>query len=236
MTNHTIKQPLKYLLAISIGVLPLNIAMVWYRLTQEESFTLTDMLVYPLLIGGGSILIILALNQYLLKQDLADFNPGKARWYWDILAGLLLTVVFFLLVYIEQSALAPLLPRRTPPSEELITLLTGLAGNPVLLAIWLGPVVWIGVAVFEEVQRVFLLNCLWRISQNSHWEWFVILLVSVTWGILHLYQGAFGIVSVSVQGLIMGFFYYRFRRIWPLIISHALYDSIQIIIFVVQVT
>jgi len=51
---------------------------------------------------------------------------------------------------------------------------------------------------------------------------------------LHLYQGAFGIVSISIQGLVIGFFYYKFRRIWPLIISHALYDSLQIIMFVLS--
>ncbi len=227
---------LKYILAICIGILPLNIMMIWYRLTSGDAFTTSDMLIYPLLFGGGDILLILALNKYLLKQKLTAFNPGKGKWYWDILIGLALTAIYFLLMFIEQVTAAKLLPQGKPPSQEIINMMIGLARNPVLLVIWLGPVVWIGVAVFEEVQRIFFMNCLWQLSKNGFWELFTILFVSIAWGFMHLYQGNFGIISVSIQGLVMGFYYYRFRRIWPLIISHALYDSIQIIMFVVQVS
>jgi membrane protease YdiL (CAAX protease family) len=111
-----------------------------------------------------------------------------------------------------------------------------LAHNPLLLAIWLGPVVWIGVALFEELARTFFLNCLWRILPGKYPEIFSIFLVSLIVALTHLYQGAFGIISVAIQGLIIGFYYYKFRRLLPLIISHALYDSIQIIMFVMQVT
>jgi len=210
--------------------------MVWYRLTHEEGFTTFEMLVYPLIFGGGITLLILVLNKYLLNQKIKDFNPGKGKWYLDISIGIVLTAIYFLLMFIEQATITRIFPQGRPPSQEVINLMTGLANNPILLAIWLGPVVWIGVAIFEEVQRIFFMNCLWRLSKNKYWELFTIFFVAVVWGFLHLYQGPFGIFSVSIQGLIMGFFFYKFRRIWPLIISHALYDSIQIIMFVVQVS
>lgn len=230
------KEKLRNILAICIGILPFYIILVWYRLTHTEGFTTSEMLVYPLIFGGGIILLILALNKFLLKQKISDFTPGKGKWYWDILIGLGLTAIYFVLVSIEQFTITRLLPQGKPPSQEVINLMIGLANNPLLLAIWLGPVVWIGVAIFEEVQRIFFMNCLWRLSKNKYWEWFTILIVAVVWGFMHLYQGPFGIISVSIQGLIMGFYYYKFRRIWPLIISHALYDSIQIIMFVIQVS
>lgn len=229
-------QNLKNILAICIGILPFNIIMVWYRLTQTAGFTIFDMLVYPLIFGGGIILLILVLNKYLLKKDIKAFNPGKGKWYWDILIGIGLTAVYFIFVYVEQATISRLLPQQSPPSQEVINLMTGLANNPLLLAIWLGPVVWLGVAGFEEVQRIFFMNCLWSLSKNKYWELFTILLVAVVWGFMHLYQGSFGIISVSIQGVIMGAYYYKFRRIWPLIISHALFDSIQIIMFVIQVS
>jgi membrane protease YdiL (CAAX protease family) len=194
------------------------------------------MLVYPLILGGGNILLILALNRYLLKEKITDFNPGKGKWYWDFLISLVLTAIYFLLMVVEQATIAQLLPKGRPPSQEVINMMIGLANNPILLAIWLGPVVWIGVALFEELGRVFFLNCLWRLSKNKYWELIAVIFVASLWGFAHLYQGAFGIISVSIQGLIMGFYYYRYRRIWPLIISHALYDSIQVIMFVVQVS
>jgi membrane protease YdiL (CAAX protease family) len=114
--------------------------------------------------------------------------------------------------------------------------MTGLAKNPLLLMLWLGPVVWIGVALYEEVVRVFFLNCLWGISGHRLWIYFSIFLVSLTTGLLHLYQGTFGIVSVTLQGLVLAAYYYKFRRLLPLVVSHALYDSIQIIMFVMQVS
>jgi membrane protease YdiL (CAAX protease family) len=230
------RQKLHYILAICIGILPINIIMIWYRLTHNEGFTTYDMLLYPLVFGGGSVLLILALNKYLLKEKVKDFNSGEGKWFWDILTGLLLTAIYFLLMYIERATIAGLLPQGKPPSQEVINLMTDLANNPVLLIIWLGPVVWIGVALFEEISRVFFYNCLWRISGDIYWKVFTILFVAIFWGFTHLYQGTFGIISVSIQGIVMGLYYYKFRRIWPLIISHALYDSIQIIMFVIQVS
>lgn len=227
---------LKYLLAICIGVLPTGIVMLWYRLTHTVVFTLTDMLVYPLVIGTGNILLVLALNKFLLQKKWKDFSPGLGTWYMDIAAGLVLTGISFLLMYLERAILMPYLSQGQPPSQEVINMMTGLANNSLLLIIWLGPVVWIGVALYEEVIRVFFLNCLWGMSGNRLWTFFSIFLVSATTGLMHLYQGTFGIVSVTLQGLVLAAYYYKFRRILPLVISHALYDSIQIIMFVIQVS
>ena len=227
---------LKNILAIIVGVLPVNVILIWYRLTHNEVFSASDMLLYPLIFGGGNILLILALNKYLLKGKINDFNSGRGNWYWDISAGLVLTVICFLCIFIEQATIAPLLPTGKPPSLEVIKLMTDLAKNPVHLAIWLGPVVWIGVALFEELVRVFFLKCLWALSNRKSWEYLSILFVAAFIALAHLYQGAFGIISVGIQGLLLCLYYYIFKRIWPLIISHALYDSIQIIMFVIQVS
>ncbi len=230
------KDSIKNIMAICIGILPINIFMIWYRLTHTEAFTTFDMFVYPLILGGGNILLILALNRYLLNNEMSDFNTGKGTWKNDIFVGFILTIVYFLLMFIERATLMKVLLQGPPPSQEIINMMIDLAHNPVLLAIWLGPVVWIGVALFEELARTFFLNCLWRISNNKTWEIFAIFLVSILAGMVHLYQGVFGIISVGIQGIVIGFYYYKYRRILPLIISHALYDSFQIIMFVLQVS
>ncbi len=229
------KDRVKYLLAICIGVLPVNIALIWYRVTQEAAFTIGDMLVYPLIFGGGTILLILALNKYLLKQGVRTFNPGGGNRFQDIITGMILTAIYLLLLYAERATISRWLSPGRPPAQEIINLMSGLANNPLYLAIWLGPVVWIGVAAFEEIQRVFFMNCLWGLSKKKWWEISSMILVAAIWGFMHLYQGPFGIVSVSVQGMVMGFYYYKYRRLWPLIISHALFDSFQIIMFVIQI-
>ena len=222
----------KNILAILIGIVPVYGGMLWYRLTQSPSFTTSDMILYPLLIGGSSILIILALNRWFLNQSLKIFNPGKGNWWQDVLAGLILTAIMFLLVFIEHRTLANWLPRGAPPSDELFNLMRDLARSPGLLMLYFGPVLIIGIALFEEVTRVFLLNNLWAVAENRSWQVTVILIVSLLVGVVHLYQGWFGIVSIGIKSVVMCFYYYRFRRLFPLILSHYLYDGIQMAVFI----
>lgn len=168
---------LKNILAISIAILPINLIMIWYRLTQTENFTTTDMTVYPLLFGGGSIILILLLNKFLLKDSFkTTFNSGKGTWYWDFLVGLGLTAIYFSMFFLERATLMQWLPRNNPPNTEIINVMIDLAHNPLLMIIWFGPVLWIGIALFEELSRTFLLKCLWNTSGNKGWHITVIFL------------------------------------------------------------
>ncbi|MFQ5752604.1 MAG: type II CAAX prenyl endopeptidase Rce1 family protein [bacterium] len=194
---------LRNILAITIAILPINLIMIWYRLTQTENFTTTDMTVYPLLFGGGTILLILLLNKFLLKDTFKTaFNSGKGTWYWDILIGLGLTAVYFTMFFLERATLMQWIPRSTPPNTELIDVMIDLAHNPLLMIIWFGPVLWIGIALFEELSRTFLLKCLWNTSENRNWHVAVIFLTSALIGVVHLYQGLAGIISIGLKSVI----------------------------------
>ena len=226
---------LRNILAISIAILPINIIMIWYRLTQTENFSTTDMIVYPLLFGGGISILIWLLNKYLVKASFKDtFNSGKGIWYWDILAGFGLTAVYFAMFYLERATLYRWIPHHNRPNTELIDTMVDLANNPLLLFVWFGPVSWIGIALFEELSRVFLLKCLWNLYENINWHITVIFLASALIGLAHLYQGTAGIISIALKSVIMSFYFYKYRRLLPLIISHALYDGIQFAFFIIQ--
>jgi membrane protease YdiL (CAAX protease family) len=206
--------------------------MIWYRLSHTGGFTSMEMIVYPLLFGGSSIFLLGALNKYYLRKPFSDFSPGKGKWGIDILAGLLLTAVMFLMVYIERRTLINWLPPGPPPPDGIIELMFNLKASPVLLALYFGPVLVIGIALFEELTRVFLLNCLWSLSKAKHWQLSAILLASALIGAVHLYQGWFGIVSIGLKSIVMCFYFYKYRRIMPLILSHYLYDGIQFAMFI----
>ena len=226
---------LRNIIAISIAILPINIIMIWYRLTQTENFSTTDMTVYPLVFGGGISILILVLNKYLIKSSFKEtFNSGKGIWYWDILIGLGLTAIYFAMSFLERATLYQWLPNRNPPNTELINTMMDLANSPLLMIIWFGPVLWIGIALFEELSRVFLLKCLWNLNEDVNWQIAVIFLASALIGLAHLYQGTAGIISIGLKSVIMSFYFYKYRRLLPLIISHALYDGIQFAFFVVQ--
>ena len=226
---------LRNIVAISIAILPVNIIMIWYRLTQTEKFSTTDMTVYPLVFGGGISVLILFLNKYLIKDTFKEtFNSGNGSWYWDILAGVGLTVIYFAIFFLEKATIYQWLPNRNTPNIELINTMVDLAHNPLLMLVWFGPVLWIGIALFEELSRVFLLKCLWNINDNKNWQITAIFLASTLIGITHLYQGTVGIISIGLKSVIMSFYFYKYRRLLPLIISHGLYDGLQFLFFVIQ--
>lgn len=230
--NHTFRN----ILAISIAILPSNIYMIWYRLTQTEHFSTADMLIYPLIFGSGSILLILLLNKYLIKDTFkTTFNSGKGTWYKDVIVGIGLTAIYFILFFLERNTLMQWIPRHNSPNTEMINVLIDLANNPLLMFIWFVPVLWIGIALFEELSRVFLLKCLWNISDNKKWEVIVIFLASVLIGSVHLYQGLAGVISIGIKSVIMCFYFYKYHRLLPLVISHGLYDGLQFALFILQI-
>ncbi|MFP4549065.1 MAG: CPBP family intramembrane glutamic endopeptidase [Fidelibacterota bacterium] len=223
------------IIALFAGVMPAYAGMIWFRVTQTENITITWMLIYPLLTGGGFSLIILLLNKYLLKKTFTKtFSPAREPISSDFVMGIILTVIFFILLAIERATIFRWLPHQTSVSAEFAALLERIAYNPLLLTLWLGPVLWIGVVFFEEVTRVFIMRCLWNLSSNKSWQIIVVVGVALLSGIIHIHQGITGIISYSIQGLLMGLYFYKFRRILPLIISHGLYDGLQIFALVMQ--
>ncbi len=226
---------IKNILAISIAILPINIIMIGYRLNQTENFTTTDMTVYPLIFGGGTIILILLLNRYLLKATFKEtFNSGKGIWYGDILTGIGLTAIYFTLFFISRATLYQWIPNHNPPNTELINTMIDLANSPLLMVIWFGPVLWIGIALFEELSRTFMLKALWNINDSKNWQIAVIFITSALIGFAHIYQGMAGIISIGIKSVIMCFYFYKYRRLLPLVISHGLYDGFQFLFFVLQ--
>jgi len=143
-----------------------------------------------------------------------------------------LASLFVLLAWIDQFTIYRWLP--SAPSGDVGNLLSGLMENPFLLALWLGPVVWIGVAGFEEVSRAFILDRLWVAWPGRKGRWIAVLLSVAIFSIAHFYQGIAGMISVGIMALISAVYYMRYGRIWPLIIAHALYDSFWIVFVVIQ--
>ncbi len=226
---------IRNIIAISIAILPINLIMIWYRLTQTENFSTSDMTVYPLLFGGGTIILILLLNKFLLKDTFkTTFNSGKGTWYWDTLIGFGLTIIYFAMFFLERATLYQWIPNHNPPNTELINVMIDLANNPLLMIIWFGPVLWIGIALFEELSRTFLLKCLWNIKENRNWHIVAIFLASALIGTVHLYQGLAGVISIGLKSIIMCFYFYKYRRLLPLVISHGFYDGLQFAFFVIQ--
>ncbi len=126
-----------------------------------------------------------------------------------------------------QITILRLLPAREVP--EIRHLVETVSRDPLLLVILLGPVLWIGVALFEELTRVFLLDRLWSVWRSPSGRWTVLVFSAGLFGLAHLYQGPDGIIGTGFIGLLFGWFYMASGRVWPLIIGHALYDTTWIL-------
>ncbi len=217
---------LKSIIALTFIVfIPFGL-MIWIRIHQSTGFASKEIITYPLLFGGLSIALVVLVKKFFLKEPLADFNSGKATWYNDLLWGILLTVVYFALFFIERMTLSDMLQSRS--NMELLELMLDMREDPLLLFLFFGPVLWIGIALYEELIRVFLLTSLWKWSKNNAWEIAVIVFSAVLIGLTHWSQGPYGIVTIGIKSFVSGYFFYHKKRLMPLVYAHVLYDGLQV--------
>lgn len=200
--------------------------MIWIRSHQSTGFASIELILYPLIFGGSSIGILYVIKRFFLKEKPSDFNAAVGTWYNDLGWGLLLTVIYFVWFFIARVTLSEVLQFNS--NLELLGLMLDMRDNPILLILWFGPVLWIGVALYEELIRVFILTSLWKWSGNLIWAFFAILISSILLGLVHWSQGSYGIVTISIKSLVSGYFFYKKRRLMPLVYAHALYDGIQV--------
>jgi membrane protease YdiL (CAAX protease family) len=222
------RRPPTRILTVLVGFVPVYAVALGSNLSGR-TITLDQLFLYPLVFGGGAIVLILLMHRYVLGESLTTLQLKPGRWYSDILTGVILGLLSLGLKIVQgvvQSSILAVQPN--PPAEEIITLLSGIAGNPMLMALWLGPVVWIGVAAFEELVRVFALNHLWRVWPRPLTKWLVIIGTAALFGLVHIYQAPLNMLFLTIQGLLYGWYYLKFGRVWPLIVAHAMYDSLQI--------
>jgi hypothetical protein len=216
------------------AILPMAALSVWMYVVRQEPLTLVHMLLGPLVCGSTLILWILFL-QFAVSGDRAEGLGLRTDRRWlEIGLGCLLGVAFLLFHFGFQATAGRLFPSR-PPSPEIMRLFVELSRDPLLLALWLGPVVWIGVASFEELWRVFVLRRLFLAWPSPTGARIAVLLVSGLFAAAHGYQGPAAVVSIGLISLAKGFFYLATGRFWALVVAHAVYDSVQIVLAVVAI-
>lgn len=200
--------------------------MIWYRVHEASTFASIELIAYPLLFGGFGIAAVVLLKRLYLREPLSDLNSDKGNLLTDALWGLALAAACFALFFLAQQTLRGLLAFR--PNEELLGLMLDMRANPWMVLVWFGPVLWIGIALYEELVRAFLLTEMWSLSQSKLWTAVVIVIAGVLFGLVHWSQGPYGIVTIAIKSMVIGAFYLRMRRLLPLVLAHVLYDGVQV--------
>jgi len=181
------------------------------------------------------IVVLLLLLRFLCGEKPNALNLRSGTWWKDLLGGIGLVVLTLSMKFILDPVIANYFYRASAGESGLGSLMTTLAGNPWLLALFIGPVLFIGVAGSEELTRVFFITRWTKISSSKVWLGIGVFLSASLFGLNHVAQGAAGVISVALNGLVMVLWYLRFGRIFHLIISHYLYDAIQIGLWVILI-
>jgi len=205
--------------------------MLWFGRHESTGYASIELIAYPLIFGGGSIVAIYFLKRQFLQESLKDFNSGNGTWYSDILWGLILAVGYFVLFFTFRETLSDLLSFN--PNQELLGLMLDMRQSPLLIAIWFGPVLWLGIGLYEELVRIFLLASFWKVHESTGYVAFTILLTCLIFGLAHYSQGSYGMVTIGAKSIIPAIFFYKKRRLMPLVYAHVLYDGVQVAMFLI---
>jgi membrane protease YdiL (CAAX protease family) len=220
-------------LAILVSVVPMYAALIFYHISSsQQTNSMEGFFGYLTINGSISITVIYLLQRYLLGESFRDLSLKPAKWWQDTLG--VVTLVFITLVVLPY--LTSFLTARLPSEDMsgLGDLFGGLAENPWLAVLFIGPVLMIGVG-FEEVTRVFFLKNAWRVWPTPIAQWINVVISALVFGLAHLYQGTSGVVSTGVYGLFMAVYYRYIGRLMPMVLAHYLHDAIQFVMLIVLI-
>ena len=95
---------------------------------------------------------------------------------------------------------------------------------------WRTPVLVLGALENAVVEEVVVLGFVLHRLRQLGWSWSAAIWTSaLVRGSYHLYQGFGGFVGNVVMGLLFGWLFKRWGRVMPMIIAHALIDSVAFI-------
>lgn len=159
----------------------------------------------------------------------SDFGLARPKsWGRTILMGLGVTVG----IIVSFSPLISLIQLVFPVAQQELSRFEFLRGNlPNLILNVVA--MWFTAGFFEELLwRGYLMNRLVDLQgKNTKFAWVIALVGSaIIFGLGHTYQGLGGVIRIIAVGLLFGAAFLAVRRnLWPLIIAHALLDTISFV-------
>ncbi len=213
------------LLAFAPGILSLLLASIGDAGDNSTADQLLPAIVsgfFTLFLSWSPVLLI----SYLLVRSgegrrgigLGRFEPRA-----DGLVGLGLWIASFVLVLILARVFEPLgqnevdfLPNELPLWFRIV--------EAFVIAITAG-------VTEEVVVRGYAQT---RLEQLKAPTAVILVLPTALWGLLHLYEGAGPALTIFCLGMLYAWYYHKTRRLWPLIIAHALFDLTQLTLLLSQ--
>jgi membrane protease YdiL (CAAX protease family) len=226
---------LAILLEIAVVFVPLYVLLIIsFRLGGDDFVPLGGELVLaagPLVNLG--LILTLAIVWVVSKirgSTWSDFGLARPKsWGRTILIGIGVTVGFIVSATLLTSLIVLAFPNT--PAEDL-SRFDFLHNNLPNLIINL-VAMWFTAGFFEEfLWRGYLMNRLVDLQGNKTKLVWVISLVgsAIIFGLGHTYQGLGGVIRITAVGLLFGAAFLTVRRnLWPVIIAHAVLNTIDFV-------
>jgi membrane protease YdiL (CAAX protease family) len=171
-------------------------------------------------------LVLIVLMVILMRahgESATELWLGRRRVRHEAVLGLLLVPVVFVAVVVLLNGLRLLMPWLhnvpTNPLEQL-------AGNTAFDAAMFGLVAIFAGGVREELQRAFLLH---RFEQHLGGANLGVLVLSVAFGFGHVVQGWDAVITTGALGFFWAVLYLDRRSSVAPIVSHAGFNSLEIV-------
>jgi CAAX protease family protein len=207
------------LLAFSPGILGLLLLGLGPQGSAEVEAELVPSLVgiiFQLFLSWSPVLVI----GYLLARSregwrgigLTRFRPG------DVGMGAVLWAASFVLVIVLAQLFQYFGQREVDFLSE---------GLP----LWFRVVQAVSIAVTAGVTEEIVVRgyAQTRLEQLRVSTATILVVPTLLWGVLHVYQGLGAAMTIFGLGLMYAWYYHRTRRLWPLILAHTLFDMTQLV-------
>ena len=222
------------LLEIVVVFLPLYLGLAISDMLGSDHVPLGGELVLrqgPLVYLGLIISLLLLWGASRLRGvSWDDFGLTRPKsWFRAVLMSLGVALAVLATVIVIINPLMNIIPNLPPQDLSGFDYLAGSLPNLIIQLV----TVWITAGFLEEYMfRGYLMNRLLDFEGETTKVAWAIAIVgqAVIFGLVHSQQGLGGIVKVGAIGLVFGLSYlFVGRNLWPLIIAHALIDSIDMV-------
>lgn len=165
------------------------------------------------------------------NEPWATFGIRRFSWRVDVPLAVLFTIAIGMAPWALSIGLSVIV-WIVPPMWDVVNIIPAPDGlhfeGPESIVQWAVFIVGLVASCTSEelVCRAYLIP---RFQELTGSTFGGIALASGAFASYHLYQGSYGALSVFVVGLVYGAFFVAFRRVWPLVISHVVYDVILIV-------
>ena len=212
---------LDVLAVLALAVIPALIYALISFLTSAKSSESFNLNLFTLIVRSFQVSLPIIAIMHLRKINWGDHGFVQFRPAYDLIMGGILMVaslaMFYLLAYAWSLATYP-----GTATESVDPLPVGPAYSvSVLLMIILAS---LANGFAEELaMRSYLIPRLQEITKSPA---IAILATSFLFGSYHIYQGFLAVIYSFLVGIILGLYFHRKRRFWPVFVAHFFLDAI----------